>query len=553
MDRRVGNQARPEAAGIGELPRRDYTGDDVVTSLDAARARDAGPDARQLPEPLLAIAPPMYQADGAGRLTLTNPAFDRLFAANDGDTDANGTPFELTGIFARLRGGESEITLRKTVRIGGRERHYRSNHFRTLDDDGRVVYSGLFTDVTVEIEAVVRSAQAEARFRDLIRSTSDWVWETDAEINLTYVSNRITEALGMPPAALKGKNLFSFGRFESEPGAARPPDLQRTMSPFRRRIFLMPDRDGKVRRIALSGVPVFDEATGRFTGYRGTGSDVTRRHDAEQRAHKSQHQLEASLTALRERNLQLDRALGNARSAAVAKTEFLGKMSHELRTPLNAIIGFAEMSMGQVFGPLSGRYLGYFKDIRGAAHHLLEIINDILDAVNVEANKVSVTAQPVRVATVIGEAKSIIAGRAEQRGIDIGAIVETGGWVVMADPGRVRQIFVNLLNNAVKFTEAGGSIGIDTTLADDDLLDITVWDTGIGIPGDHLAKIFDSFHQVGSDVMSQPREGTGLGLSISQQLAGLMAGEIFVDSAPGRGSRFTVRLPLARNISEAEG
>ena len=522
-----------------------------MTPLNVVRGRRLDADADTRAEALIDMAPPMYVADMTGQLITTNPAFD-LMAADMPRTGDSAIPAELLEIFGRLRDGEHEISHRSTISVGGGEHHYRSRHVRTPGATGAQLFMGFYTDVTVEMEAMRRSAGTEARFRDLIRSTTDWVWETDAELNLTYVSNRITEALGVPPAALKGKNLFSFGRFESNPDdPSRPPDLENRMSPFRRRIFLMPDRAGTVRRIALSGVPVFDESTGKFVGYRGTGSDVTRRHEAEERAQQSQHQLEASLKELRERNLQLDHALADARSASVAKTEFLGKMSHELRTPLNAIIGFAEMSMGEVFGPLGGRYLGYFKDIRGAAQHLLQIINDILDAVNVEASKVRVQLQPVRVATIVSEARSIVAGRAETGGIDIDAVTETEEWVVLADPGRVRQIFVNLLSNAVKFTEPGGSVGVDTRPTDSGMLDITVWDTGIGIPTDQHDKIFESFHQVAADVMTQPREGTGLGLAISHQLAHLMSGDIFIDSTPGRGSRFTVRLPLAREIEAA--
>jgi signal transduction histidine kinase len=218
-------------------------------------------------------------------------------------------------------------------------------------------------------------------------------------------------------------------------------------------------------------------------------------------------------------------------------------MSHELRTPLNAIIGFAEMSIQQVFGSLNARYLSYFRDIHGAAYHLLNIINDILDAVNVDSAKVSISSRPTRVAEVLAQARSIVAVRAEQREIDLAAVRLDQDWVVMADPGRTRQIFVNLLSNAVKFTNPGGSVGVEARPCGTDSVEFTVWDTGIGISEDQHNRIFESFHQVNNGLLSNPTEGTGLGLTISRQLAQMMGGDIYVESLPGRGARFTVRLP----------
>ena len=352
---------------------------------------------------------------------------------------------------------------------------------------------------------------------------------------------------------LNGRHLFSIGEFEEslENGPARP-DLAAALMPFRGRIFLMPDKHRRIRRISMTGVPVFDELSGSFNGYRGTGTDVTRQYEIELRARKTQEVLESSLKELRERNLELDRALQEARSAARAKTEFLGKMSHELRTPLNAIIGFSEMSIQQAFGSLNARYLSYFRDIHGAAYHLLNIINDILDAVNIDSSKISVAPRAICLADVVTQAKSIVAVRAEQNEIDLSAVDISREWAVLADPGRTRQILVNLLNNAIKFTNSGGSVGIDVNATDADSIAFTVWDTGIGIAEDQHQQIFESFHQVDSNILSTPTEGTGLGLTISRQLAQLMNGEISVDSAPDRGARFTVSLPKANSRDVAD-
>lgn len=527
-----------------------------MATATAALGANAPEDGAVLPSSLTNRMAPLYHADRDARFVYRNDAFNEIAAANfpefrsiERREQPNAlVPNELREIFDRLNGGEPEIRLRQTIEIDGELRHFRSTHFRIFEDELPTGYGGVYTDVTLEAEAVMQSARTESRFQDVIRSASDWVWETDDFLNLTYASNRIADALEMAPAAVIGRHLFTLGEFEDNP--ARP-DLSASLMPFRGRIFLMSDKRGRTRRISMTGVAVFDESSGAFVGYRGTGTDVTRQHEVEAHAHQTQRVLEESLVELRERNRELDRALEEARSAARAKTDFLGKMSHELRTPLNAIIGFAEMSIQQSFGALNSRYLTYFRDIHGAAYHLLNIINDILDTVNIDSATVSISPRPMRLAEVVTQAKSIIAVRAEQSDIDIEAVDVSNDWLILADPGRIRQILVNLLNNAIKFTETGGSIGIDVKISDAHNIEFTVWDTGIGIPAEEQDRIFESFHQVGTDILSEPSEGTGLGLTISRQLAELMGGDISVESHPGRGARFTVRLPRAEEDSPA--
>ncbi len=529
------------------------------SETDEQRPAGAESDGAVLPEALLDEIPPTYHADAAGRMVFRNASFDELAGAAFPESDrepggaAVGVPEELRSIFSRLDGGEEIVRLRQSFEIGGAVRFYRSRHFRIFRDGLPAGYAGVYTDVTLEAEAIMQSTRTEARFQDVIRSASDWVWETDTNINLTYISDRIAEVLDRPATALRGRHLFTLGEFEAVGGnGGRRPDLAVELLPFRGRIFLMPDSRGRKRRIALSGVPVFDEMTGEFTGYRGTGTDVTRQWDAEKQAGEAEESLQNSLEELRERNVQLDSALAEARLAARAKTDFLGKMSHELRTPLNAIIGFAEMSIQQVFGSLNSRYLSYFRDIHGAAYHLLSIINDILDAANIDSEKLTFKPEPMKLAKVLAEARSIVAVRAEQEQIDISAVTLPDDWTVMADPGRTRQILVNLLGNAVKFTNPGGSIGVEAHDAGHDAVAFTVWDTGIGIPPEQHEQVFESFHQVESDLLRSPTEGTGLGLSISRQLARLMGGDITVDSMPGRGARFTVRLPRGQGAAVAD-
>ncbi len=229
-------------------------------------------------------------------------------------------------------------------------------------------------------------------------------------------------------------------------------------------------------------------------------------------------------------------------AAADAKNAFLGKMSHEMRTPLNAIIGFAEMSESQPFGPLDQRYVAYLRDIGAAARHLSGIIGDLPELARVFAEPAGDDDAVVDLA----EASEAVADLAARRGIDLGA-VETGrDWCVAADRDRLHRICVNLLDNAVKFTEPGGRIGVEIARADEPgMLDIVFWDTGIGIAADRHDRIFESFHRVDPETLHQPTNGAGLGLAVARHLARQMNGDIRVDSAPGEGARFTLRLPEA--------
>jgi PAS domain S-box-containing protein len=485
-----------------------------------------------LPETLLDRGPPIYMADAAGRVRYANAAYRALAPFLDED---------LAEVACRVDADHPELILRHKIERDGAVQHWRAHHFLVRDGVG-----GTYTDMTREAQALDASWDSESRFRDVIRSTSDWVWEADANLNLTYLSERITEALEVLPQMLLGKNLLLLGTFEAGGNGEGSPmreRLLRDFQPFRGEVFLVTDPRGVTRRFELSGVPVFEPTSGRFAGYRGTGTDITQRHRAEQALRAFQHQLQDSLIELERRNTQLDTALSDAKAADRAKTDFLGKMSHELRTPLNAVIGFSELASQQVFGPLDNRYLSYFRDIRNAAHHLLNIINDILDAVSIEGRKVQIDAKPVNLAEVVAEAKALVTVRGEQNGIDLTEVAADPSWVVVADAGRLRQILVNLLNNAVKFTPRGGAIGIAVNALAAAKVAITVWDTGIGIPSDQHEQIFESFHQVGSDLLTAPREGTGLGLSVSRQLARLMGGDLTVDSMVGKGSRFTFVLP----------
>jgi signal transduction histidine kinase len=232
-----------------------------------------------------------------------------------------------------------------------------------------------------------------------------------------------------------------------------------------------------------------------------------------------------------------------AAEAERRKAALLQTMSHELLTPLNAVVGFSEAALQEVRGPLPAAYREYLEHIRNAGRHAGDIVQTLLDAARLEHGQVAPERRPVSARILVAEARAMIALRAADEGIDTARVALDRDALVETDPLRARQILVNLLVNAIKFTPRGGSIGIEARQADERSLDLVVWDNGIGIPLAEQDRIFEPFYQAGG-ALRAGSDGAGLGLAISRQLARLMGGDIFLASEPGNGSRFTVRLPL---------
>jgi len=213
---------------------------------------------------------------------------------------------------------------------------------------------------------------------------------------------------------------------------------------------------------------------------------------------------------------------------------------------MNAIIGFAEAFEHQTFGSLGTSYIGYAEDIRKSGQHLLGLINDILDVAVIESGGLSLQVDELSLEAVISKAVHMNSETARQKGINIDALEVTSALYVRADDRRLTQILLNLLSNAIKFTPEGGSIGIAIDQPKGDShVDITVWDSGIGISNEQQQHVFDKFHQVTEHIYSRAQEGTGLGLHISRELARKMDGDITLTSEEGVGSRFVVAVPIS--------
>ena len=237
-------------------------------------------------------------------------------------------------------------------------------------------------------------------------------------------------------------------------------------------------------------------------------------------------------------NDELRRVYGELETASRHKSEFLANMSHELRTPLNAIIGFSQVLRQRLFGEINEKQDEYLDDILSSGNHLLSLINDVLDLSKVEAGQVELEVAPFSLREALERGVVMVRERAVKNGVQLSLELAPDVDVVRGDERRLRQVVFNLLSNAVKFTPAGGSVTVTTARVDGEV-HVSVTDTGPGIALADQERIFDEFQQ--TDVGVQHGEGTGLGLALSKRLVELHGGRIWVESEPGRGSRFVVR------------
>jgi signal transduction histidine kinase len=240
-----------------------------------------------------------------------------------------------------------------------------------------------------------------------------------------------------------------------------------------------------------------------------------------------------------------DLAAANERlhEATLAKSRFLANMSHELRTPLNAIIGFAEVLLERHAGPLDPKQDEYVRDIVDSGKHQLSLINDILDLSKVEAGRLELEPSALVLRDVATSAMALIREQAIKRGIRLELAIDPAIDEIRADERKLKQILVNLLANAVKFTPSKGEIRL-TARPTEGWIEIAVRDTGRGISSDDQARIFEEFAQAKAGGFTE--EGTGLGLTLAQRLVALHGGRIWVESEVGKGSTFTFTLPAPR-------
>ena len=407
--------------------------------------------------------------------------------------------------------------------------------------DGRFTrLVGVALDVTEERIAQVRAQAAEARLHGAIESVPEAFALWDRQGRLVLCNQNFRRFFGMPPRMLK-------------PGASRQ-SVERLMRlAFRQEAPPAPGEEG--REVELSDgrwVQIAERRTGDG-GFVVTCVDVTILKQQEESRRRNEEQLQKAVIGLersREEAAELAQKYAaekvRAEAANRAKSEFLANMSHELRTPLNAINGFSEMMVAEMFGALGDpRYKSYAQDILSSGQHLLALINDVLDMSKIEAGKLALRFEPVRLDDLADDTMRLIKNRAETAGltvmIDVPALPEVEG-----DYRALKQVLLNLLSNAVKFTPRGGRVTLQAEGRRDAIgerVKVSVKDTGIGIAAQDLARLARPFEQIESQ-QSKTQQGTGLGLALSKSLVEMHGGVLEIESTPGVGTTVSFLLPV---------
>ncbi len=250
------------------------------------------------------------------------------------------------------------------------------------------------------------------------------------------------------------------------------------------------------------------------------------------------------------REAELARALHEAEAASLAKSEFLASMSHELRTPMNAILGFSQVLRQQSFGPVNPKQERYLDNILSSGHHLLQLINEVLDLSRVESGHLEIALESVDVKALGQECADLMRQLAEQKKQSLVFQAQEAVAEAYCDRGRMRQAALNLLGNAIKFTPEGGQLEVCVS-QEDTFVCLSVRDSGIGIDPKDLDRIFGAFERVNNGY-SRQQEGSGLGLALTRKILRAQGGDVTVESQPGQGSTFTLRVPVYRGQTHPE-
>lgn len=362
-------------------------------------------------------------------------------------------------------------------------------------------------------DRVWRLSESEERYRALVEATTEVIVQRDAHGRITFANAGFGRLVGAEPFALIGSTAeveaIAQGAVLQRPDGVREVEIR-----------LRP-AGGAPRWFSFIDMPVPD-AAGRVQWLR-AGYDITARVEAAR---------------------ALDEALSRAEAANVAKSRFLATVSHEFRTPLNGILGMADLVLETGLDPEQRTYV---EAVRTSGKALLSLIDGILDFSRIEAGRLDLAAEPFDLGAVVEGVVELLAPRAQDKGIEIALdIADHVPREVVGDADRVRQILINLAGNALKFTAQGG-VGVVVDWVDDAVM-LSIADTGPGIPPERIPRLFEEFEQ-GDDSASRRHEGTGLGLAITRRLVARMGGRIAASSTPGRGSLFTVSLPLPRTAS----
>jgi PAS domain S-box-containing protein len=409
-------------------------------------------------------------------------------------------------------------------------------------------------DITERKQAEDRLAENERKYRELVEFANSIILRWNSEGQITFLNEFGQRFFGYSAEEIIGRHVIGTIVPETESAGRdlKPLIAQICADPkaFEQNINENICRDGRRVSIAWTNKIVSDEQ-GRVVEILSVGTDITER----QRAQEKIRELNASLEQrVIERTEELRSALVRAESADRLKSAFLATMSHELRTPLNSIIGFTGVVLQGLTGPLNPEQAKQLGMVRLSARHLLALINDVLDLSKIEAGQIEIRTESFNLRDSLERVTAMVKPLAEKKGLTLTMVEPPELGEMSSDRRRVEQILLNLLNNAIKFTERGG-VTLTAELVNDfrspsgvglsPAVRLRVTDTGIGIKPENMKVLFQPFRQIDTGLARQ-HEGTGLGLAICRRLAGLLGGEIAVKSEWSKGSEFSVSLPLGR-------
>jgi len=502
----------------------------------------------------------IYMTDADGKCSYVNTVYERISGygiealRGDGWTrivHADDRSRVAEEWYRAAQERRNYLSVFRCVRPDGTEWWNSANAAPAFDDGRLIGFVGTVEDVTERRWAEEMLRASEARFRAMTDCSPLGTFMTDAAGQNTYVNQVIQDIAGRPAQELVGdgwaRSIHPRDRERVEAVWARAVAHPQGEAPDEEFRLVRPD--GSVRWVRVRAAPVSDG--GRRLGFVGSVEDVTdRRHSEEslrlsyEETAQARRAAEEHAAALARQTRELVAARDEALAATRAKSEFLANMSHEIRTPMNGILGAAGLLLDT---ELDAEQAEYASIVRGTGEALLAIVNDILDFSKIEAGKLEIEPVGLELGAVVEDVVDLLQSRASEKGLRLEA--QVGGGAprrVVADPGRLRQVLLNLAGNAIKFTETGSvriEVSCENPGEDPARLRFAVVDTGIGVPPDVMPHLFERFQQ-GDASTTRRYGGTGLGLAISRQLVELMDGSIGVEANPAGGACFWFRLEL---------